>query len=240
MALGGLTALHGTLAAAEGGETEWKAKSKLSYVHTTGNTETQVFAGKVEISADATPNRYFAEAAGLYGKNSGDVNNSRWLAGARYERALTERLFAFVAADYLKDTYSGYDMRVTVGPGVGYDFLKSDVHTLKGLLSVLYAMENLHAVPEPDDDTENYASGKAEGNYTWQITEHLKFIQNADLSVSFKDTDVYFANSETGLEAKLSDHLSLGVSYIVNYQHAPPDGADDTDTIFLTSLVVDF
>ena len=240
LALGGLLALHGTLAAAESDETEWKAKAKLSYVNTTGNTETQVFAGKAEVSADATPNRYFAEASGLYGKNDGDVNNSRWFVGARYERALTEQLFAFLSTDYLKDTYSGYDMRVTAGPGVGYEFIKTDDHNLKGLFSVLYVREDLHAVPEPADDTDSYASGKAKGNYAWQITENLRFIQNADFSVSFKDTDVYFANSETGLELKLSDLISLGVSYIVSYQHAPPEGADDTDTLFLTSLEVSY
>jgi len=240
LALGGLLALHGTLAAAEGDTTEWKTKAKLSYVNTTGNTKTEVFAGKVEASADAAPNRYYVNASGLYGKNSGDVNTSRWFTGTRYERALSERLFAFLAADYLKDTYAGYDMRVTVGPGVGYEFLKTEVHNLKGLFSVVYVREDLHAVPEPSDDTDSYAAGKAEGNYTWQFNEHLKFIQNADFSLSFKDTDVYFANSETGLEVKVSEHLSLGMSYIVNYQHAPPAGADDTDTTFLTSLVVDF
>ncbi len=241
LALGGLATVHGTPAtAAEGGETEWKVRSELSYVQTTGNTDNQTLAGKIEASADATPNRYFAKAKGLYGKTGGDVTSSSWTAGARYERAITERFFAFVAADYLKDTFSGYDMRVTVGPGAGYDFLKTDAHTLKGLLSVLYVQENLHAVPEPTDDEESYAAGKAEGNYAWQITENLKFKQNADISISFDDTDVYFVNSETALEAKLSDKLSLGIGYIVNYQNQPAGGAEHTDTTFLTSLVIDF
>ncbi|MDF1552727.1 MAG: DUF481 domain-containing protein [Deferrisomatales bacterium] len=241
LGLGGLAAVCGGPAAAAGGAgTEWKARSEISYVQTNGNTDTQTFAGKIEASADATPNRYFANAKGLYGATGGDITSSRWFAGARYERALTDRLFAFAAADYLKDTFSGYDMRVTVGPGAGYDFLKTDVHTLKGLLSVLYVQEDLHAVPEPADDTESYAAGKAEGNYTWQITANLKFKQNADVAVSFDDTDVYFANSETALEAKLSDKLSLGLSYLVNYQNRPAGDAKYTDTTFLTSLVIDF
>jgi putative salt-induced outer membrane protein len=240
LALGGIAALLSGPATAADTGTEWKARSELSFVRTSGNTDTETFAGKFEASADATPNRYFATVKGLYGKTSQEVTTSRWTIGGRYERALTERLFAFAAADYLKDTYAGYDMRIAVGPGVGYDFLKGGAHTLKGLLSVLYVQEDIHSVPEPDDDTEAYTSGKAEGNYAWQITETLRFKQNADFSISFEDSDVYFANSETGLEAKLSDKLALGLSYLVNYQNAPAAGAESTDTTFLTSLVVDF
>lgn len=238
LALGTLAAAAPALA--EDTATEWKSRAELSYVRTTGNTETDTFAGKVEASADATPNRYFASAAGLYGKTGGVVTSSRWTLAGRFERALSEKLFGFVAADYLKDTYAGYDARVTVGPGAGYDFLTGPAHTLKGLASVLYVVENIHAVPEPSDDSESYASGKLEGKYGWQINEEVKFRQNADFSLSFEDSDVYFANSETGLEVQLRANLALGLTYLVAYQHEPPSGAKHTDTTFLTSLVVDF
>ena len=192
----GLVAALGTPAgAAEAGKTEWKTRSELSYVRTTGNTDTQTFAGKIETSADATPNRYFAKAKGLYGKDSGTISTSQWIVAGRYERALSERMFGFLAADYLKDTFGGFDMRVTIGPGVGYDFLTGVVHNLKGLFSVVWVEEDRHAVPEPRDDEESYAAGKIEGKYSWQVNESLRFKQDAGLEVSFEDTNVYFANS---------------------------------------------
>ncbi|MHB8763697.1 MAG: DUF481 domain-containing protein, partial [Deferrisomatales bacterium] len=56
----------------------------------------------------------------------------------------------------------------------------------------------------------------------------------------FEDADVYFANSETSLEVKMSENLALGLSYLLSYQHEPPAGSKATDRTFLTSLVVTF
>jgi len=220
--------------------TVWKSHAELSYVRTDGNSDTETFAAKLESSADATPNRYFLKATGLYSEADDVTSSSRWYLGSRYERALSERAFAFAAADYLKDTYAGYDARVTVGPGAGYQFLNGEVHTLKGMASVLWVWENVHATPEPTDDTESYAAGKVEGNYAWQIREDLRFKQDADFQVSFEDADVHFINSVTALEMQLRNNLSVGLSYTINYQNAPAPGARYVDRKFLASLVLDF
>ena len=223
--------------AAEAAGTVWKSHAELSYVRTDGNSDTETFAAKMESSADATPNRYFLKATGLYAEADNVTSSSRWYLGSRYERAVSERAFGFAAADYLKDTYAGYDARVTVGPGAGYQFLKGEVHTLKGMASVLWVWENLH---EPTDDTESYAAGKLEGNYAWQIREDLRFKEDADYQVSFEDADVCFINSVTALEMQLRSNLSVGLSYTVNYQNAPAPGARYVDRKFLASLVIDF
>ena len=216
-------------------EGPWKSHAELSYAQTNGNTDTKTFAGKLETSLDLSPNRYYLKAGGLYGEDEGDKTASRWLADGRYERAFTERFFGFLTASYLKDTFSGYDSRISAGPGVGYDIVKTEDHLLKGLLGVLYTWDNL-----TDGTTDDYAAGKAAIDYAWQINKVLKFKQYADYLQSLEDSDIYFANSVTALEAKVASAVSLGLSFAVNYQHEPPNDLKNTDTRFLTSLIVDF
>ncbi len=219
-------------------EAGWKSRAELSYTRTGGNSDTEALAGKLETGLDAGANRYAAKASGLYGETEGDQTASRWTAEGRYERLLTERLFGFLSVGYLKDTFAGYDTRLEVGPGVGYDVLKLPDHDLKVMLGVLWNYDNF---ANGDEGSDTYLSGKAAGDYEWRISEGLTFKQYLDYSVSFDDTDVYFINSESSLAVQMAENLALGVSYIVNYQNQPPaPGADHVDTKFMTSLVVDF
>lgn len=108
---------------------------------------------------------------------------------------------------------------MTAGPGLGYDFIKTKGHQLKGLVSVLYSYDKFS---EGDKDPKSYVAGKAAINYAWHILENLRFKENAGYHVSFEDTDTYFINSETALEVKVNGTVSLGLSYAIAYQHKPP------------------
>ncbi len=236
----GAALVLGGVAFAAGGDGEpaspWKGKAEAGWVKTSGNTDTTTAAGKVEVEADYAPNRYFGKASALYGTTDGEETANRWYAEFRYERLLADRLFVFAVADYRKDKFAGYDARVTAGPGVGYDVVKSARLTFKTLGSVLYTHDNFVNDPE----TDAYVSGKAAGDLAWQMTDTVTFGQYADLVMSFEDTDRYFVTSDTRLEVQLAQALSLALSYGVAYQNDPPAGAEKTDTVFLTSLVVGF
>ena len=214
----------------------FKARGEVAFVKTSGNTDTQTLAAKLEASYEPDVNRYYGKAGALYGKTDGDETQNKWFLDGRYERALTDRLFAFAAAGYMRDKFSGYNYQTTLGPGVGYQFIKTEEHQLKGLVSIIWAYDRFS-----DGGSDSYAAGKAAADYTWQITKDVKFKELASYRVSFKDTNVYFIDSETGLEVKLASNLSLGVGYVVGYQHEPPsDDLKKTDTLFLTSLIVTF
>jgi putative salt-induced outer membrane protein len=213
----------------------WKARTEFSYVQTGGNSDTKTLAGLGEVSLDQTPNRYFLAAGGLFSEDDGTTTASRWRVAGRYERALTERLYAFLEANYLKDTFAGFDSKIAVGPGLGYDILKTDAHLLKGGVAVLQTWDNT-----TDDDTDSYLTGKAFVDYAWQILENLRFRQYFDYLTSFADSDQYYFNSESKLEVQVSTNVSLATGYVVNYQNAPPGDSDETDTRFFTSLIIDY
>lgn len=212
-----------------------KGRAEASYVHTSGNTDTQTLAAQIKGGYEAGANRYFIRGAAMYGKTDGEETSNRWLADGRYERGITERFFAFLEASYLKDKFAGFDSKIQAGPGLGYDVIKTDRQLLKVLLSILYTWDNY-----TDGTDDEYATGKAAGDYAWQITENLAFKQYADYLVSLEDANVYFVNSLTGLEVKVNANISLGLSYLVSYQNEPQGGAKHADRTFLSSLIVDF
>ncbi len=230
--------VHGVSAEEAKKAPEWKTHVELSYVATSGNTKTQTFAVKAETKREGEINRYLIKAYGLYSKSNDQETANQWLLNGRWEKILTKKMFAFVDATYLADKFSGYDYRLSLGPGVGYDFIKSEKHDLKGLFSVLYFYDKFS---EGTESSDSYAAGKGEINYRWQIRENLKFKEDANFIISFNDTDKYFLNSETGIETKINNNISLGVSYKIAYQNQlPAPDVKHTDTTFLTSLIIDF
>ncbi len=234
-----VSALAGAVFAAEGDadkEKAWTAKLKASYVRTDGNTDTQTVGAKGVFEGDWAPDRVFVEASRVYAKSEGVRTTDRTAVNARYERLLTERFFALGKAGYLRDPFAGYNARYTFGPGLGYDIIKAEHHKLKGLGSVLYTYEDT-----TDDETRDYVMGQLAAEYKWLVTETVTFSEAADYSVSFDDPAVWFINSETALDVKMSTYLSLSLGYIVNHQNSPPDPeAEKTDTITLVSLVFEY
>lgn len=145
-----------------------KGRAEASFAHTSGNTDTRTLAAQIKGSYEAGVNRFFLRGAALYGKTEGVETSNRWLAEGRYERAITERFFAFLETSYFKDKFAGFDSKIQAGPGVGYDVIKTDRQILKLLVSALYTWDNY-----TDGTDDAYATGKAAGDYAWQITDTL-------------------------------------------------------------------
>ena len=213
----------------------WDLRFDLSYAQTSGNSDTETFATTGEYKADYSPHRWQVKGGYLFTKSEGETTANRSGLAGRYDYLFTERMFGFAEFDVLSDEFAGYDFRGSIGPGLGYDFIKTDAHLLQGLASVLYTYADL-----TDDGTDSYMSGKAAGEYTWQINESTRFRQLLDYQVSFDDTEVYFVNSETALEHSLSTHIGAALRYLINYQNSPPGTAEHTDRVLLASLAITY
>ena len=219
-------------------EVPWKARVEISYVNTSGNTDTQTFAGKFEIKREGYVNRYFLDGSALRAESDGEETSNKFLLEGRWERVFTERFFGLLTGGFSRDTFSGYDYRVFGGPGIGYDFIKTDQHIVKGLLSFIYYYDEFSV---SDKGTDDYLAGKATLKYEGKIRENLTFKETFNYFASFEDTDRFFVDSDTSMEVKINSTLSLGVSFLINYQNElPSPDLQHTDTTFLTKLIVDF
>ena len=219
-------------------EIPWKLRAELSFVNTSGNTDTQTIAGKLDLKQEGPVNRYFVNGSYLKAEDSGTDTSDKLVVEGRYEIVLTERYFGLFTTGYLSDKFSGYDSRSYAGPGAGIEIINSSKQRLQGLLSILYNRDEFSRGTDPSDD---YVTVKATGKYEWKILENLTFKETLDYFTSVEDTEVYFIDSVTALEVKVNGRISVGMNYTVNYQNRPPSAElNNTDTTLLTTLIVDF
>ncbi len=235
--------------------------TELSFVQTQGNTDTTAFAldfaGKKAWGASSMG----LDLDAIYGTQDNIENKNRAIGELNFNHSLTERFALNYVAGYKSDKFSGFDYQFYTGPGFRYTVYNSKAHhlDLKGnlLYSIDQGSDKYFDAVTGDEIKYPYADGKAGAtrtdgeysdgygylfglNYYWQITDSLKFLQEATYRNNFANPRNYFVTSKTGLESKFSDMLSMGVSYKINYTNLPPQGNELADKTLLVSLIIDY
>lgn len=214
-----------------------KNEAELSYVDTSGNTETTTLKAKNTLTWAATEKlNVLWLISALYGESDDVRNAEQYATELRADYLLTEHFYSSLLAGWLQDKFAGIENKYYVGPACGYIFLNGPKHFFKSEVGVNYVDEEYI-----DDTTEDFFQGNALAQYEYAFTEKNKFTQTVKYAVDLEDGEEYQANSETALVCSLTDMVSLKTAYEVKYvNHPVPRSLDRTDTIFSTTLIINY
>lgn len=236
--------------------------TELGYIKTDGNTDTETF--NLDFKADKSWSEHSATLMvdAQYATNDSVETKNKVTAELSYGYSFTPQFSLNYLLGYKDDKFSGFTYRLYTGPGVKYTALQSDTQKLSFEANLLYAEDKTDAInytatgeqishPNPDglvadpsqriaSDTDSYTSYRAKLVYEQQLLENLSFFQDASYRSSLDDTDNYIVLSKTALTSKISDILSAGMSYKVDYTNLPAAGKEKTDTTFTFNLIIDY
>jgi putative salt-induced outer membrane protein len=231
------SSLVAALQAAEKDANTLVTHTETGYIQTDGNTNTQTF--NIDANAKKAWGKHIGtlKLEGQYGNADGKENKKKYLIEANYDYAFTDTFAFNYLAGYKSDIYSGFDYQFYTGPGAKYQAIKTEKHDLGFTANILYSSDKYHTVPT---DTNNYAGYKVQGIYIWKIVNNLMFNQELGFRGDFTESDNYFVNSKTALTTKISDILSVGVSYKIDYVNNQQPGLKNKDTTFTTNLIMDY
>jgi putative salt-induced outer membrane protein len=232
----------------------WKGSLGLSYVATSGNSDTKTLG--LDFGLDRKPEPWGLEirALALRADQNGDTTAERYGASFKGKRALGDRweVFAGLGAD--KDKFAGYDLRTLLAGGGTYKALLGPQHLLSFDAGLTWTREDLVALQtdagEVDQPTNDYMGGLLGLNYTWQIAKTSKLTERLVWLPNFDVTSDWRVVSETAVQAAISSRLALKLGYLVRYDNEPAQSAvdlagqsvyfDDTDTTTTISVVLTF
>lgn len=217
---------------------DWSYHIELSYIQTSGNTETKSFAGKLETSGQGGINRLFFNTDVLFQKNADQETADRIMMDGSWELKFSERFFALLTGDYQRDRFSGYEHRFSVGPGIGCDLVASEKTAVKVSSSLNYYYDKLSG-EQPTSDSHLAVKAGLGGEY--RIRENLRLKNDFEYFISTDEWDNYFITNEAALYVNVNTFISIGIRYLIDYQNAPPsEGLKRLNTTFFSSLVFDF
>lgn len=217
----------------------WKGGINLGFALTGGNSQTTNLAIAFNALRPTSTDKLSLYANTVYATNNAAIGVSSTTAnnthgGLRYDRNLTQKLFAFVNADFDSNALQDLNLRSLVGGGLGFHAIKSDTTTLDFLGGANYTRENYTTF------TRNSAALTAGDEFMHKFGASTVLIQKFFFYPDMSDLGQYHFTFNTGTVTKLSKWLGWQNSFDDIYVTNPPIGKKKNDIIFTTGLNIAF
>lgn len=213
----------------------WSGQGELSFVSTSGNSDTQTLGVGAELAYQPLPWSAAFKAAFVRNEADGEEKANSLAAMLRGARAFSPRLEVFARGDYLKNRFAGIESRVSGEGGVAYAIFPAPPHKLKAEAALGYTAEQRIAAPD-----RHFPGARVGLLYEWQISktavysEELSFIEDLD------DTSNWRLVNAGALTADVTTVLALKLSFAILYSNEPVPGFGKRDTTLSAAVVAKF
>lgn len=213
---------------------KWDASASLGFSLTSGNSDTLL------VTANAVGKRKFGDAnlelgvGGAYGENDGDRTVQTLRGWGQYDNPFTQRTYWYVRLEGLHDGIADIEYRFTLGPGIGYYFVKQEKTFLRGEVGPSFIYERKGNV------NSGYFAARFAERFEHQFNDRVKLYQAVEFLPQIDQWDDYLINFELGIESALSDKMSLTVTLLDNYVSQPAPGRESNDIKLITALKYKF
>jgi putative salt-induced outer membrane protein len=213
---------------------KWDASASLGFSLTSGNSDTLLLTGSL------IGDRKFDDANlelglnGAYGENDGDRNVQSLRGWGQYDDLFSQRTYWYGRVEGLHDGIADIEYRFTLGPGVGYYFLKKERTFLRGETGPAFIYERKGNV------NSGYFALRFAERFEHQFNERVKLYQSFEFLPQIDDWGDYLVNCELGVESALSEKMSLNVFLLDNYVSRPAPDRENNDIKLVTALKYKF
>jgi putative salt-induced outer membrane protein YdiY len=212
----------------------WESSASLGLTLTRGNSDTLLFTGDIQTKRKEPQNEYAFGVGGAYGENNKIRNNESLNGFGQWNHLFTDRFYGYLRADGLHDGIADIKYRVTVGPGVGYYFIKAPNTSLSGEVGPGYVFEN------KGGKTKNYATLRVGERFEQKLSAKARLWQSLDYYPQIDDFKNYFVVGEIGVEAALTAKLSLRTYLQDTYYNKPAPGRKSNDIKLVSGIKYTF
>lgn len=215
----------------------WTGSSQISFLRTSGNTETSVLglAGELKYQG-SSPWSTAAAAAFNRGSVSGEENLRNLGASLRAARSLDPKSDLFLEFTYASDSYAGIDSRAGAELGLARKLTASGPHAL----SVEAGFGLAREVRLPMKVADTFAFGRAGLTYKYAFSKTAEFENAARYVANLKHAADWRLLNLAAISAALNSKFSVKLSYSVNHLNTPPALKKKTDATMAAALVARF
>jgi len=202
---------------------------------TDGNSDT--LAANATVTTEGEKEGIGSILAGFeanYGESTVDEVKEKTVENAKLygslKKTLSPMTFASLDGAVLYDDIALVDYRVNLGPSIGAYLVKNDLRTLSLEAGPSYLWEK---VDEVHDD---YLAIRVGQRFTCQLSETAKFWQSTEYIPNAEDFDQYLLNAEIGIEASITQLITLRVVLQDKYDGQPAAGVEHNDLSLIAGL----
>jgi putative salt-induced outer membrane protein YdiY len=201
-----------------------------------GNTDARGANAATMLQVRADRHRLTMNARGNYNETNDTTDVQNAAGSLKYDFFLIEKFYTYAQLLVEHDRLQDLRTRVTVGPGIGYQFIESTRSSLFGEVGVSYVDENYYTPDDQDYYTCRWSVGLE--HEIWP--NRVKFFHLHEGYARVEEPDNYYIRSQQGFRLPLFDSFYANVQYDVDYKSRPTDENKHTDTRLLFGVGYDF
>jgi len=135
-------------------EAKWNASVEFGYVAVSGNNDTTSTNGRLNLGYEVEKWRHQGFLA-VQANETDSEDTENYAAEVKSDYKINDRAYGFGLLGYDKIDNSGFDYQASAVVGVGYSFIKDDVHTLDGEIGFGTRKSRISAISEVLDENDN-------------------------------------------------------------------------------------
>jgi len=225
-------------------EPNWTNSLGLSYVGTSGNTDTSSLGFDYKGDRKPTPWGLNLLASFTRSEDGGVVTSEQYYVGVRGLRELSKRWSVFAGLSWARDPFSGFENRYLVEGGAEVLAIKTDRQKLSFDVGLTWTSEDQilfdDATGTNFNETVDWIGGVAGLSWEWKFSKSASLTERLLYYPNFDDSADWRLGSDTAVKADLTKLLALQFSYLVRYRNQPIDDLEKTDTTTKASVVLSF
>lgn len=220
----------------------WSGEGSFSASTSSGNTETTQLGLGVDMDYERGRWTFGFTGSADYGETDGVETQNKYLVSGTADAQIRDRLFGFGQAQYEANEFSGYEHRIFVGGGLGYDIFDADGLSWSVRGGPGFKIDEMRptvtdgVVTEPGETAESI-SFLASSDFSYAFNDNVDMTNTSSAIYSEETTQLV---NTIAVTAVLTDALSARMSFDVRHDTNPQEGFEATDTTTKVSLVYRF
>ena len=228
------------LSAAEG---EWNSSFDLGATITRGNSDSSLVTVGFLTSKLGDTDEYLANLSYTFGDTNGVTDTDELLAGAAWNRLLSDTFYAGLRLDFRRDEIADIDYRINLTALVGNYFIKNETTYLAIEAGIGYSWEKVGGITSGGtlgSLSDDYAHAYVGDRFEHKFNDKTRIYQILAATAPLKDFHDFSLVAEAGLETFLSDTLALKISVQDKYEEKPAVGRKRNDVRLVTGISYKF
>jgi putative salt-induced outer membrane protein YdiY len=210
---------------AESTKTKYNMRANVGMTIESGNTEKENFHLDGRLGARKQQYRFNVGFEYDYESNNDEKTKNKLLASTNLDYFFKPPWYVYGKGAYEFDEYKDLDLKLDIGPGLGYQFFEGENANLALEAGPSYVKQNF----KKESRRDYIAARSAISADKWFFDKFVQFYLLAEGFYNPNDEDDQFARVRSGLRYPLGWGFSMSTQYNLDYDNNPPEGIEETD-----------
>ena len=213
---------------------KWESSAALGLALTRGNSDTLLFNANIGTFRKWEHDELRLGADGTYGETDGTTSAQQAHGFGQLNHLFNDRFYGGLRLDALHDHIADLNYRFTVAPLAGYYFIKETNTTLSAEVGPGFVFER------QGGNNDTYTSLRIGERFEHKFNARAKMWQTAEFLPQLDSFSNYLLLGEIGVEASLTEKLSLRVVLQDSFDNEPAPGRKKNDLKLISGLSYKF